>query len=152
MREENVRKKQVYDRLKINKKPITDALSTLGVDTVKVTYSGSGDEGQIDDVTFYDSGSKELKVDGKVKVITHKSKFVTDKWVETEIIEEQDLSQALEDFCNDWVEIEHGGYENDDGGQGEMTIEVSESEFQPSTFKLVHGDNYVETTDYEHNL
>jgi hypothetical protein len=85
---------------------LCEQLHAAGVAAVAVTYSGSGDEGNIDDVT----ASGPLSAGG-------------------ESGPEVDLSDTLHDLVRDWVydtlEGKQPGWEINDGSQGTAVIDVA---------------------------
>ena len=46
-----------------------------------------------------------------------------------------------------WVDLHHGGWENNEGGAGVMTIRVADDHFL-----LEHVDYYTESSDYTYSL
>lgn len=67
--------------------------------TITVSYSGSGDSGQIDDVTVCDAGGGKLDLDK----------------------EDEELITA---YCYDKLDELYGGWENNDGAAGEFVINM----------------------------
>lgn len=65
------------------------------VQRIEVEYSGSGDEGYVDEIRYYDANDQPLEV------------------------EDADLGEILDDLC--WLATPEGFY-NDDGGQGTVSI------------------------------
>jgi hypothetical protein len=109
------------------KNPFTEVLAILReegkVATVQIEYNGSGDDGCINDTTLRDAAG----------VITKDS-------VNTDIIE-----QAAYDLLEDV----YAGWENNEGGEGKMTLNV-----KTGVFEWTHGI-YVTTTeivDYKQKL
>ena len=125
-------------------------LRTLGIQKVVVEFSGSGDSGSIEDVCCTDSQDKEIEIkteemeweeqssrhDGKEWI--RETKPVIKKLVD---ILEQVTCDALEDQGLDWY--------NNDGGQGNLTIDFRES---PPKITLECGLNYTSTEDHEFDL
>lgn len=105
----------------------------IDVSEVEVVYSGYGDSGQLDDITI-----TPLKV--SLREIEFDS--ITRPWRPNEIIK-RNLREALEDFV--WGEItsRYGGFENNEGGQGELTWDITNN-----TITLDHSWN-ITTTDQE---
>ena len=137
----------IKEIMALNEPILLKVLHEIGVIKILVSYSGSGDSGEIDDIEFFTEGDfapsnidvQDLAHDRLVEIHVLGSSYISDKWIpdlQTELVA---LYTAIEYYCNDWLEIEHPGYENDDGGQGEMTINVVEGEFI-----LDHNDRYVQ--------
>jgi hypothetical protein len=78
---------------------VFDELKTLDVTHVTVEYSGSGDEGQINDVVAFKN--KEEKNIPKL------------------------LNEAIQSLCWDYLEADHGGWEINDGASGTFTFNVA---------------------------
>ena len=61
--------------------------------------------------------------------------------------QQSSIDSALRDFTLTWVDAHHGGWENNDGGSGTVTINVTEG-----TFRLEHIEYYTECSNYEYDL
>ncbi len=96
---------------------IIPRLKRRGVATVRAYYSGYGDSGCIETVDYFDANNQPVKVP--------KPRSTT--------------VPAIDDVLNDFLP---GGFENNDGGQGEITIDV-----QAGTVTLEHQENFVEHHD-----
>ena len=104
---------------------IVNAMKQAGISTAVIEYSGSGDSGNVDDVTF------TPEVDARVT------------------IEDEDVSlnEAVRDFANELIDSEHSGYENDDGGSGTITINA-----ETNLVTWEHLDYYTESDRSEYEL
>jgi len=98
-------------------------LLALGVAIVTATYSGCGDSGQIDEVEF----------------LTAENRNVTGDIPE-------DLQKDVEALLYDALEFRHGGWENNEGGEGEFRWVLALNEFQHT-----HRDFYTETDTRVHD-
>lgn len=92
-------------------------LLAVGVAIVTATYSGCGDSGQIDEVDFRSP---------KEDVITKKVP--------------QDLKEEVETLLYDTLEFRHGGWENNDGGEGEFRWALASGDIEHT-----HRDFYIES-------
>lgn len=135
-------------RTLINRDRILEALKKLDITRVVISYSGSGDSGQIDDVSLY-HGNEIIEIKTELVVRISKSRWNADlsKWIEYSADESHVLSEALRDFVYDWIESEYAGWENNDGASGECTIEVLTNGFQ-----LSHTSYYTESETTERTL
>lgn len=97
-------------------------LTALGVAIVTASYSGCGDSGQIDEVAF---------LSPKEKVIT---KAIP-----------KDLQEEVETFLYDALETRHGGWENNDGGEGEFHWTLATGDCEHT-----HRDFYIESDTSYH--
>jgi hypothetical protein len=67
-------------------------------------------------------------------------------YVYTRATQLQSIYQALGDFSMSWVSAQHGGWENNDGGQGTVTVVVADN-----TFTLEHTEFFTESCSYEYS-
>ncbi len=113
--------KQEDDRINAAKNTlranIIPRLKRRGVATVRAYYSGYGDSGCIETVDYFDAKNQPVKVS--------KPRSTT--------------VPVIEDVLNDFLP---SGFEINDGGQGEITIDV-----QAGTVTLEHQENYVQHHD-----
>lgn len=97
-------------------------LIALGVAIVSANYSGCGDSGQVDEVDFHTDDNRV--VTGDIP---------------------KDLQQEVETLLYDAIEYRHGGYENNDGGEGEFRW-VLKTNYMEHT----HRDFYTESSSSYH--
>lgn len=141
-------KVNAQSRLTTNRRRIHRALKRLGATKVVVTYSGSGDSGQIDSVEIL-KGDLAIKPAKNIRVLTSVSRFdhTSSRWIDNEKNKSVPVQEALETLVYDWLESEHGGWENNDGASGECTIDV-----KGDSFLLEHTWYYTESETMEHSL
>lgn len=111
---ERDRLSQAMAKLKIE---ILPRLILWGVALVQVEYSGYGDDGCINHIAYLDQRGQPVNMD-MVRSVSDPT-----------------LENVLYEFLPD-------GFEINDGGQGDITIDV-----QAGTVKLEHQENYTETRD-----
>jgi hypothetical protein len=92
-------------------------LKQWGVAKVKAEYSGYGDSGCINHIAYLDSQDQPVNMD-LVRAAS-----------------DPEIERVLYEFLP-------SGFENNDGGQGDVMIDV-----QSGTVKLDHQENYTETKD-----
>ena len=97
-------------------------LKDLGVDTVEVNYSGSGDSGDIDDVTYYNKADEVVEIEREHEEVHNKL---------------QDYALTLLNDIEDWW--------NNDGGWGVLNMFISEN-----TYSIENHIYITETEDYHH--
>lgn len=136
------RNSKIERKLKLNKPAVLDALKKLKVTSISVSYTGSGDSGQVD---FVDAFSKDDKVsleDEYVVIHNISSKFnqKTKKFEEKEAKQETSLGDALREIVYDILEMEYPGWEINDGSSGNLRINVKDKKF-----KLEHTTYYTES-------
>lgn len=99
------------------RKEVIPKLKKQGVTTVHAHYSGYGDSGCIETVDYLDAGKKPIAIlKGQTKI-------------------DAVIQDALYGFLP-------SGFEIDDGGQGDITIDI-----QAGTVTLEHQENYVRHND-----
>ncbi len=99
------------------KRTIIPRLKKHGVATVESRYSGYGDSGCIETVEYFDAKNQLMTVP------------------ESRSAKARSLDDVLHDFLP-------AGFEVNDGGQGEIRIDV-----QAGTVTINHQENYVQTND-----
>lgn len=126
------------------------ALKLLGVQTVNVSFSGGGDSGSIDDITARDAAMNPVNLTThELTWVATSSHYSSSGWVtnSSDVIEpirdivERVAYAALEKSGLDWY--------NNDGGQGEFTIDLSVS---PPEITLNVGVNYTQTDEHVFNF
>jgi hypothetical protein len=111
---EQARLERAKDNLRAE---ILPALRSHRVANIEAAYSGYGDSGAIDGIQYRDEAG--VRVDRTT--------------LPTEIIE--GLENAIYEFLP-------SGFENNEGGQGTLTLDV-----QTGKITLAHQENYTETRD-----
>ena len=103
-----------------NKQIILDSLAANGFTRVSVTFDGEGDSGQIDNLAGF-VGDVLTKLPD-VKITLQSARWGDDKITTSD----KSLAEGIEHLCYDFLEQEHGGWENNDGACGEFTLNVAE--------------------------
>lgn len=131
-----------------NKQVLLEALRPLGAREVIVTYAGSGDSGQVEDVIV---APNTIDLDAtRVQVAEGHHSWDPETRTHGSVLEleSRDLRTALSDFCDQAVGIAgHDGYENNDGGQGTLNVNVDDG-----AVTLEHADFYTESDTSTHEL
>jgi len=105
---------------KVNKETVFDALRQAHIEKVIVVFDGEGDSGQIESITAYKSDSETPL---PTTTVTLKAvDWNGDGQPDTALA----LPEAVERLCYDFLEQEHGGWENNDGAFGEFILDVTE--------------------------
>ena len=97
-------------------------LKDLGVDRVAIHYSGSGDSGDIDDVTYYNKAGEVVEIEEEHKEVHEKVK---------------DYAFIILNDIEDWW--------NNDGGYGVLNMFISQN-----TYSIENHIYITETEDYHH--
>ena len=117
-----------------NKTALFDALAAAGITLVTVTFDGSGDSGQIEDIT---AQSDDRTVDLPQGEITIAKLTAISMSVEA----------AIEQLAYDFLSEAHGGWENNDGAYGEFSFDVA-----ARTITLDYNERYTATEFYSHEF
>lgn len=120
----------------INRQNILNALKKNGVKSVEVQYSGSGDSGQIDDVSDVP--------DDQIEMHDSSSRFSEGEWRESVTLEKRPLREAVEWLCYEVLEREHPGWEINEGSNGTLQFDVKEAKIH-----LTHNYFTIETEENE---
>lgn len=105
-----------------NLRAVLPVLRANGVESVRVTFDGSGDSGSIDAAEY------EPKIEAgdiMVQVQRGTQEFVQGEWRHFAGLEEVSLSNAIDDIANDYLEETGVDWFNDSGGDGELVIDVA---------------------------
>src|SRR5580658_9636103 len=101
-----------------NKAAIFAALAVTDIELVFVTFDGVGDSGQIEDITATRQEQPAPLPDVKIRLLQAvwgKAKPKASKVT---------LRDAVETLCYDFLEDDHGGWEDNDGAFGEFRLDV----------------------------
>ena len=125
----------------LNKAVLFDALTPAGITSIHVDFDGEGDSGQINGVSVR-AGDQPAQLPATHVTLQQLC------WGQTEpTISEIALAEAIETLCYDYLEQEHGGWENNDGGYGEFTIDVAER-----TIELAFYSRYTDYNKFSHSF
>jgi hypothetical protein len=119
-------------------------LNLLGAKRVVVEFQGGGDDGQVDGVYLYDQNDVDIDVPNDMiawTTLTYNGQQAESKPTK--------LLDALEDLCSRALDNTGLDWYNNDGGQGNLTIDFKEN---PPSIKLNVGINHRTTEDYEYDL
>ncbi len=105
--------------IEVNKAAVFDALAGTAITSIEVEFDGEGDSGGITGVHAYtDLTPVALPV---LTVTIRSATWGADAGVD----KEETLADAIETLCYGYLEQEHGGWENDDGGYGMFRFDVA---------------------------
>jgi hypothetical protein len=113
-----------------------------GVETVTVTFDGSGDEGSINDIAYTPHAIAEAARAVAVAFETVSSHFEDGRWITVAEPAQGSLDDALEALTDDYLEETGVDWYNDDGGFGELVIDVREG-----TVALEVNTRYINSTN-----
>lgn len=136
---------KLYTRLEAqataaNTATAVSALRNLKATKVVVLYDGYGDDGEIGEVQAVDEGDHPIDLDDKVQVhsVRHDG---TAYYLASNI--QQPLIDLIKDVAGRLVDERHGGWENGEGGRGEVTFDLVEGRIL-----IDHANRFI---DEEHS-
>lgn len=135
-------KRRIMEANSRNRDALMSLLTQLNIAHVVVNYDGSGDSGQIESIGFYDADNSFIE----------NPAFETTKpipWFDNQLKLNSDsmsIPDAIEKLCYDYLEIHHGGWENNEGAYGEFRFDVAKN-----TISLTHLDRIISTEMTEHD-
>lgn len=131
-----------------NREILINALKAQGITVATVDYAGAGDSGDTCDLAVQPpeqlAGLSDIKVKQHVvdvQYLGYGQRACSMR--EAEVA----LDEAVHDFAMRWVDSLYGGWENDDGACGTVTINVHDD-----AIHLEHTTYYTESSSYEHSL
>ena len=124
------------DAIHANRQPLLAALAALNITEVSIRYEGGGDSGDV----------MEILVTPEEKLPLLETEQVHFHTVLAEYRDGHSQYQLSESSVS-LDSAHHGGWENNEGGDGTITIHVTEGRFQ-----LAHSECYVERNDYAYSL
>lgn len=140
---EEERRKAQQD-LRSTKDSLMPILNSLGIHYVVISYNGYGDSGQIEDIAVYGPGRKappDDTYDDDCRI------EIPDAVVTLPEATGQKLKQFLDDYGWRLAYDTNPGFENNEGGQGTILIDVDERRIT-----IEHGNNYVEVHTSTHEI
>jgi hypothetical protein len=129
---------------KSEKETLLTQLNLLGAKQVYVYFQGGGDEGQIEDVYYIDR--QDQRQDIPSDMIAWTEIVYGNKPLETKPMK---LYEVLEDLCSRALDSTGLDWYNNEGGQGNLIIDFTES---PPKTSLQVGINTMSTEDYGYDM
>lgn len=142
-------KTSVCERSSSNLDIIYDLLGGVGVESFDVTFEGGGDDGQIEEPSYFEPKTSEKKVDALLKKKV-KGAMVSDgmRWgpngSEEIIKEDPTLSELIDAFCYDYLENVQGGWEINEGSRGTFHFDVKKRKMNLSFYARIVEENLIE--------
>ena len=124
-----------------NKTVLFDALDDAGIATVTVEFEGSGDSGQME------KPCARTADDTIISLPSHSAEFEQVYWSHGLQKESMTIAEAVEIMAWRLLGHSHGGWENDDGGFGEVTFNVADR-----MITLDFNERYTETNYHRHTF
>lgn len=138
------------DRLLTNKHAVLIALKKLKAKKATATYDGSGDSGCFNDVEVEGARKKDINLTKKNTVVilqagarvVHGGGFIEEVKPRN-----MSLSEAIIDVASDWLEQEQGGWENNDGAEGNIQFDV-----ETGKMRIEHTSRRTEYDQYDYEM
>ncbi|MGA4231783.1 DUF6878 family protein [Ralstonia nicotianae] len=122
-----------------NRTVLLDALRAAGAASAVISYSGYGDSGNANETCIVDAERREMNVDQTIRVMREDAHYMDGQWQSSRAMVDMSLRDALDAFADRAVGHYHPGFENNEGGAGEITFDVA-----AGTVCMTHRDHYVE--------
>jgi hypothetical protein len=127
------------ERMEKNKQSLLAVLKSIGAKNATVTYSGGGDSGYANNVLAQSMDGTEIVLTGTaISLLSNGHIFVSGKWRENTTIKEFSLEEALAEYSMEVLGHHHLGWENNEGGEGEVVFDPVAGEA-----RLNHNEFYV---------
>jgi len=133
--------KALAEAIKTNKATTFAALAVASITLVTVTFDGGGDSGQIQEVVARAGDATAQIPDTEIEM--QRASWSTGKLDSARIA----LRDAIEKICFDYLSQEHGGWENNDGGQGDFTFHVEDQRIE-----LDFNQFFTDSTNHSHTF
>jgi hypothetical protein len=138
------------EALEKNKNAVLSSLLSLGATHAIVLYNGSGDSGQVEEIRVY-SGKNELtlKSSDKVRFYEGSTSFdpsvdKKDPWKTSFKKIELSLEAALSQIAEDLLDYNGIDWYNNDGGYGEVEINLKKNKLKLKHNQRIMSENYEE--------
>jgi len=138
---------QRLEALSINRQRLLAALITAQITEVLVRYEGGGDEGDVSELVVEPASCLSTLQSSILDYSVVRSEYREETYHYFLVEKSLSLEEALRDFAFTWLDVHHGGWENNEGGAGVMTIRVADDHFL-----LEHVEYYTESSDYTYSL
>jgi len=133
---------ELSDIVKSNKEALLAAMRSCGVTSAVIAYSGSGDSGNGFEVSMEPNRDERRAMVPMKRIQGH---WLAEKWETSVVTKEMPLEEALTEFTDDLISTHHDGYENGEGGAGELTFDAAEG-----AWVLDHRDYFLESVSATH--
>lgn len=126
---------------------------------IEISYDGCGDQGQVEDISFYDSDGKRCNVESHSPLPddicngrkSNAGHWVTDQgWTADPNPVNVTADTLLSDFGWNLAYGQNPGFEINEGGCGTISIFNPDKEPGQVCVSLCHSERYMQTTDFEY--
>lgn len=127
--------------LQRNLKELWNILESSGVTDITVIYSGCGDSGCVDDITFTPAAPQIL-----IPFTSTVGYYSAGKWEEKEVTKDITIEEFVKELCYELLTLHHPGWEINDGSSGTFTFNVKEKSIHLGHHEYYTESDYTETT------
>jgi hypothetical protein len=107
-----------------NKSTLVAAMKQYGINRIEVTFDGSGDDGQMEDVSIFDKESKINNdyLENACEVAYTKHIASNTEWIYEKVVQTKTLQELAEEVAYIPLEDHFDGWEINEGSYGVVTI------------------------------
>lgn len=136
-----------------NKTILMRALAAVGAERAVVSYEGDGDSGGVESVSITPISALQAAESRKVVLVSVDFEWYRGRDTHV-VVRQHSLLNGLSSFVDGALlgHLGHSGYENNEGGYGEVTFTVDLTKKGGGTIDVAHSDRVVETVDTTHTL
>lgn len=128
------------ERMACNKEILLDALKHAGAIRAGVAYHGGGDEGTDQGAKASDAHNQAVDLSSTVTLFCERRDHEAGQWKISIAQQDALLDIALSDYAMEAVYQHHRGWENNEGGYGEVIFDC-----EAGTVRIEHFDYFVES-------
>jgi hypothetical protein len=132
-------RKEKLDNFPTKAERFKKKLKELKVKSFSVEYSGSGDSGEINEISW-----EPKKLNASIDVGTWK-RWNTKTWEQEETTDHKTLNEYIEDFCYELLGDNHGGWEINEGQSGNINWNSKNNKIEHQYFTMIeyeHGEDF----------
>ena len=130
------------DTLPLNKSALFDALAAAEIQTVVIAFDGSGDSGQLENMTGMNAENVEAPLPDE-QIEMREVQFDGPSI----LLVKRTVRDVLETLAYEFLEQTHQGWENGDGAHGEFTFDVI-----TRSIMLDYNERFTDSTNYQHEF
>ncbi|MCO8402843.1 DUF6878 family protein (plasmid) [Burkholderia cenocepacia] len=130
-----------------NKAILLGLLKAAGARSAVVQYSGYGDDGSVIGVQIFGADTMPMSILGDVQIHDHDTRYENAQWTYSPVVHVLPVDDAMTRLADLVVALHHAGYQDGDGGAGELNFDV-----ESGRVWLDHRDYYTESIVTETEL
>ena len=131
------------EHIRQNQRTLIAALTTGTAMVAQIEYGGSGDSGSVHNVCITTGDGSPFDDQVAIDVLVRENRFVDGTWHYATVVQSTTLRQALEDFAEQALEALPGGWENNEGADGEVVFVLDKS--GAASVRVEHNAYFTES-------